>query len=64
MQTAVQFRYERLAPLLSEDVLPTLGGGQAALAAAEVLTAFAGQCSNIVLHSLPLGPVHRWVQPG
>ena len=55
MQTAVQFRYERLAPLLNEDVSLTLDKTQAALGAAEVQTASAGLCSNDLLQPLPLG---------
>ena len=61
MQTAVQFRYERLAPLLSEDVLPASGGGEAALAAAKVLTASAGLCSYTVYRTIYCVSL---VQPG
>ena len=59
MQTAMQFRYERLAPLLSEDVAPTLDGAQAASAAAEVQTPSAGLCNIVTSHSLPLLPAHH-----
>ena len=46
MQTAVQFRYERLAPLLSVDDPPTLDGAQAPLAAAEVQPTLLGYGAN------------------